>query len=312
MKMSIHKWNEIDFQELAAVMYAAKQLELQREDIKLLVNTFQKWKYDEPPVVICARSDETLIGWLVLHITNSTVAEINPGPFGGHPLVLPGEEEVRSSLVEEAINYALMKGIEKIDLTIAMEETDEFKQHESWYTACGFEPFYFCMKCTFSEHEYADVKIPAGVEISQTREVKKEDLYYCYYDAFSGGEAQFFFDQTEVERWGFFTELAPAEAVNEECSLVLMKDQQVIGFTYVLNYGREGNGHLNLICIHPDFQGQGLGRILLQLTMKKAAQQYKTMTLYTEADTNALELYKKCGFKKGGGSITYIYRVNDE
>lgn len=306
MEISIHKWDEIDFQEIAAVAQAARP-QLQRKDIESLTSD-RNWGHDRF-VAVLARSDETLVGWLVLYIANPVTVEINPGLFGGHPIGLPESyTEIRSNLIKEALNWATAEGFERVDLTISMEEP-EFKAHEQWYRAFGFEPFYFCMKCNLSEHE-TDVTIPAGIEIKKTTEVSEGDLYHCYYDAFSAGEAQFFFDQTEDERWEFFKELAPSEVMIEESSLVLMKDQQIIGFTYVLKYGGEENSHLSLICIHPDFQGHNLGRALLLLTMKKAAQHYKTMTLYTEADTRARVLYRRCGFKKGGGSITYIYSTN--
>ncbi len=308
MKISVHTWNEVDFQELAAVMHAARAHN-KRSTIQSLVQEFLHWRYDEPPVVICARSHDKLVGWLMLHITSPTMVEVNPGPFGGHPVVR-GSSEVRALLIKEAITYATARGFEKIDLTISMEEpSEQYKAYTSWYTAHGFEPFYFCMKCILSEQEYAGFKVPAGIEIKQTVQISEDDLYHCYYDAFNAGEAEFFFDQTEDEKWEFFRELSPSEALIEECSLVFIKDQQVVGFTYVLEYGGEENNHLSLICIHPDFQGQGLGKTLLLITMKKAARKYRTMTLYTEADTSALTLYRACGFKEGGGSITYIYRV---
>jgi ribosomal protein S18 acetylase RimI-like enzyme len=314
MKMSIEKWNELDFQEAAAVMYAARHAELQgRKSIESLVKQFLNWKYISPPVVVCARSDETLVGWVMLHITNPRVVELNPGPFGGHPLVVPGpnSERVKADLITEALTYATVQGFEKIDLTIEQEEGDELHRACSMYEAQGFRPFYFCMKCSLSEHQGSGVNTPAGIEICQVRKVEEDDLYHCYCDAFSGGEARFFHDQSEDERWEFFKELSPYDVMDEECSLVLMKDQQVIGFTYVLQYGGKDNSHLNLICIHPDVQGQGFGKTLLQLTMKKAAQQCKTMTLYTEADTSARALYHRCGFEKGGGTITYIYRISE-
>jgi len=307
MEMSIHTWDEVDFQELAAAMHPARAHH--KKTIQLLVHEFLRWRYSEPPVVICARSHNELVGWLMLHTTSPAMAEINPGPFGGHPVVR-GSSEVRACLIKEAISYATARGFEKIDLTISMEEpSEQFKTYESQYTACGFEPFYFCMKCILSEQEYSGFEVPAGIEIKQTTQVSEDDLYHCYCDAFSAGEAEFFFDQTEDEKWEFFKELSPSEALIEECSLVFIKDQHVVGFTYLLEYGGEENSHLSLICIHPDFQGQGLGKALLFTTMKKAARKYRAMTLYTEADTSALELYRACGFREGGGSITYIYRI---
>ena len=300
MDVSIHAWDDIDVHELAAVYAACNNL--QKEEHTLLVRKFQNWEYDTSPVVICVHSDKTLKGWLMLHITSPTMVEINPGPFGGHPVVLPGSDsaKIRSVLIREALTYATREKFTKIDLTVPMGSNTS----KDLYKTYGFEPFYFCMVCTLSDE--IRVTLPEGFKINHTSDVDEDDLYMCYYHAFSAGEAQFFFDQTEDEKRKFFSELASTGTMDEECSLVLMKEQ-VVGFTYVVQYGKEGNCHLNLICIHPDFQGLRLGEMLLRLTMRKAARQYETMTLYTEADTSALELYRACGFKKGGGNITYIY-----
>jgi ribosomal protein S18 acetylase RimI-like enzyme len=62
-------------------------------------------------------------------------------------------------------------------------------------------------------------------------------------------------------------------------------------------YG-EGNCHISCMCVHPDFQRKGLGKLLLRLIMNEAAQGgHKTITLGTNTNMAAFRLYQQHGFK---------------
>ena len=69
-----------------------------------------------------------------------------------------------------------------------------------------------------------------------------------------------------------------------------------MGFAYVLP-DSERNCYISCMCVHPDFQGRGLGKMILQIIQKRAAAQgNKTITLGTEMGMRAFQLYKKYGF----------------
>jgi ribosomal protein S18 acetylase RimI-like enzyme len=116
-------------------------------------------------------------------------------------------------------------------------------------------------------------------------------------EAFSAGDASFFFQQDEAERRGYFNTLGIEEAVGEKASLALTQGGRMVGFTLVLPYG-EANCHISCMCIHPDYMGQGMGKLLLRLIKKRALEQgYETITLGTDVNMRAFDLYRKHGFE---------------
>jgi ribosomal protein S18 acetylase RimI-like enzyme len=69
-----------------------------------------------------------------------------------------------------------------------------------------------------------------------------------------------------------------------------------VGFSYVLEF-EPGIKHISCMCVHPDFQGQGVGKYLMDF-ITKGAKEKKThaINLGTEPQMIAYKLYKKHGF----------------
>jgi len=156
---------------------------------------------------------------------------------------------------------------------------------------------YVEMLCRLSEHAIEDVAPPDGFEIRPLNTARVDDLYQCYYAAFEAGDAGFFFAQGEEERREYFDTLGLERALNEPASVVLTQDRRIVGFTCVLLYG-EGNRHISCMCVHPDFQRRGLGKLLLRLIMNEVTQAgHKTITLGTGTGMGAFKLYQKHGFE---------------
>lgn len=155
---------------------------------------------------------------------------------------------------------------------------------------------YVEMICDLKQYSVKDLNIPPDLEIKPLADAGPDETYDCYVAAFSKGDAQFFFSQTEVEKRDFFNTLGRERAIPEEASHIITQGSRLVGFSYVLPYG-EGNCHISCMCIHPDFQGQGVGKLSLQVIQKRAAEQgYKTITLGTEVEMRAFKLYQKYGF----------------
>lgn len=156
---------------------------------------------------------------------------------------------------------------------------------------------YVEMVCNLSKQTQEDVTPPAGVSIRPLRAADEDQLYACYYAAFAAGDAKFFFDQEEQERKEFFGTLGRPEALDQPASATLWQDGQLIGFAYVLPYGRN-NCHISCMCVHPDFRRRGLGELLLRHIMQGATGHgYLTISLGTETEMAAYRLYRKHGFR---------------
>ncbi len=325
MNINIYKWDNLDIHEIAQLTLVAKRasgswgaeetIERVKKNIHNLNTSYKKLFGVKSPIAVLARSGEKLIGYLLLFFKNSKKVEINPWFLGGHPLILPNKkaEEIGTKLIGEVVKWTRKEGIETIELTIPwnIEESNRvYDEYEAWYGSHGFKLKlkYVFMTCNLAKHTITDVTTPSGFEIKQIRAVSKEALYQCYYDAFKAGDAQFFFYQTEKERREFFNKLTSKDALNDENSLALLKDQQIIGFIYTIPYG-EKNRNISCMCINSDFWGRGLGKFLLLFVMKREALQgHKTLTLGTEPDMRAFQLYRKNGFKVTAGEITYIWK----
>jgi GNAT superfamily N-acetyltransferase len=305
LDISTAKWNEISIDEIATLIYSVKPAEMKSKEATIERLTNWRREADDSSVIVLARAQGELIGMLMLLRTSPTTVEINPGALSGHPLVLVGHDpkEVGAKLMEEAITWSQKEGYQFLEIWLQREREEDgqlYAEYQAWYESLAFflEGTSVDMICHLSEQAVANISMPAGFRVKQVCELSEDALYQCYYAAFNAGKAQFFFNQSENERRAYFNTLGIRGSLNDEASLALMKDQQIVGFTFTLPYG-EGNLHLSCNCIHPKFGQQGYGKLLLQLTMKKAAQLgIRTMTLLTDTEIRAFELYRKNGWKE--------------
>ncbi len=63
------------------------------------------------------------------------------------------------------------------------------------------------------------------------------------------------------------------------------------------------------LLIHPDYQGKGIGRIIVGRFQKKYGNFHQQMLT---ADGKAIDFYRKCGFEKAGSTQSmWIYQGDD-
>ena len=142
-----------------------------------------------------------------------------------------------------------------------------------------------------------EAALPEGFTTRSLKNIREDDLYPCYLAAFQAGDSQLFMKQSGIEQHEFYQTLAFNQARNEPGSSMILQAGQIVGFTYVLPYG-ESNCHISCMCVHPDFQRQGLGSFMLNYAKKEAALGgHRTITLWTERHMGAFELYRKHSFK---------------
>ena len=145
--------------------------------------------------------------------------------------------------------------------------------------------------------------IPKELSMKLINQIEDNDIYRCYITSFESGDAKFFAYQTKNERLEYFHTLYEPDILNEEASIVLIKDNLIIGFSYVLEF-EEDSRHISCMCIHPDFQGKGLGKLLLFKIINIVSKQgAKYITLGTETKMRAFHLYKNNGFIVSEGTM---------
>ena len=313
MKISIHMWDKVNLDLVARLTYTVRGGHWTGSSaIQEIVGWLQNEFAARPRLAVLAHAEDALVGWLMLVIGDAGTAEINPWQLGGHPIVAPDRDArtVGAQLLQAATHWAGEKDLRRLTLAAPMPGGEADPEQEAWYRAQGFDVQlrYVEMRCYLSEQAIPAVQIPPGLSVKLLRAASEEALYACYYDAFENGDARFFLAQDEPERKAYFDTLGLPEAQDEPASLILTNDQRLIGFTYVLPYGA-GNRHISCMCVHPDFQGRGLGKLLLQLIMRQAIKDgHQTLTLGTETEMRAFELYRKHGFEITEGSVIYAWQ----
>lgn len=86
---------------------------------------------------------------------------------------------------------------------------------------------------------------------------------------------------------------------DQECWLLIYSDT-IVGHG-ILSVAA-GESHLLNVCVHPDFQGHGFGRILVEHLLKRARAE-KASTIFLEvrpSNVAACKLYDKLGFNEVG------------
>jgi ribosomal-protein-alanine N-acetyltransferase len=102
---------------------------------------------------------------------------------------------------------------------------------------------------------------------------------------------------------------------NSTLLIITISDQQgkkVIGIGCLWAILEEA--HITLLAIHPDFQGQGLGKILLLSLLEDAVKRQLARATLEVKETNhiALSLYEKFGFKIAGRRKNYYQQTGED
>jgi len=163
---------------------------------------------------------------------------------------------------------------------------------------------YVDMACSL-EHRLPDDKLfREDLIVKPVDALEREALYACYSEAFSSGDAKFYQYQSEEQKQRYFNEgLGFPEALSHPASFAYIYQGEVIGFALVLS-GSETSYHVSCMCIAPEFQGQGLGKAMLNRIKNLALENGCTsITLGTEPEMKAYRLYKENGFEVTGEHI---------
>lgn len=125
-----------------------------------------------------------------------------------------------------------------------------------------------------------------------------EELLEVYLYAFEEGNATFFKHQDERKRVDYFlNELGLPYCLDSICSFKLLKNNEIIGFCFSMEYGTL-NMHITCMAVSPPYQGRGYSKFLIDSVVNECHKQgLKTLTLGTEPTIKAYEIYTKYGFK---------------
>jgi ribosomal protein S18 acetylase RimI-like enzyme len=281
---------QLDVQELATLTIELWKITRPETNasIERIGNWIKNLVYDEAPVIVKVYKDVSLEE--------------------------PNRSEITKLLLTECLDYALQHHYTRIE--VSYEKKDNPKEYPvdpsiySQVNLMGEDEIVF-MSLNLAEQEISEVEFPEGIEIIPLKDVDDDDLYSCFYESFSQSGDRNFLSQTDEERKEFFKELFDKEdEIIDEASIVLVEESKLIGYTLVKPTHGEGNGHLWIMGVIPEYRGRQLGSKLLHhaiVTLKK--HEYKTMSLTVDSvNKTALRLYEKYLFVKGWKRVTHTWK----
>lgn len=156
---------------------------------------------------------------------------------------------------------------------------------------------YVEMKCKLDEQRVIKNDLEPGLRVEAIDAINPECLYKCYLETFLVGDAKFFRLQDEGEQLRYYQEeLGFPEVLDNPASFAFLLEDDLIGFSLVMAY-QEKNYHISCMCILPAYQGRGYGKKMLNRIQSIALENgIETLTLGTEPDMRAFQLYRQGGF----------------
>jgi len=261
-------------------------------------------------IQVTAYDGQMLAGLLLLK-TDGKDWEINPGVFGGHPLIAAGQDEARvyRFLLEGAEACAREHGASGIQLT-AIRRPDECGERadHARYEDRGLSHVlsYVEMICSVRQNIPDALPLPEGYSFAPITTLPREELYPVYRAAFLQGEARFFFLQDEAEQRDYFETLGWEEACQIPVSHMVMANESPVAFSLVLPFSISSY-HISCMCVHPAHQRRRLGEaMLVHILRSAAAADVPLISLGTEPEMRACCLYSKYGFEIRGGTSYYV------
>jgi GNAT superfamily N-acetyltransferase len=312
MQVEVRIWDSVNLKAIAELTFCARGEFCQQANLTSagIEEKFSDFLSNNPTRLVTVTVEGALIGFLILYLRDMTVLEMNPGQIlGGYPVVSPefDQKKIAGLLLEAMLDFAKAGNYKRIESVTNLDA--KYETYDRLYIDKGF-----CVKVQYVEmlkelpgQAHEQTVHESGIVLAPLAQASIESLYQCYHDAFSNGDASFFFMQNEEERRVYFDTLGYVSAVKETTSFTLYDGERLIGFSYVLPYG-EGNCHLSCMCIAPDYRRKGLGQYLLDQILAAAMQVgYKTITLGTNRSMGAFQLYEKNGFEVMEGSTFWIW-----
>jgi ribosomal protein S18 acetylase RimI-like enzyme len=326
MKLEIHKndWNDIDLTEMAELLVTASSASPFWQPGWNLA-WFQQFIHQKraqfsPSFVVMARAQGKLVGMISIITTDPTLFDL----WRWHPVVLPDENEQETAvkLIEASIHLMQNVGVHRLEVgfdfhtdSMTPETEAYYQKYRAWYDLAGaikLDEFVY-MTCEPSDFKPRSLNhIGDDFEINKLNISAKDALFECFYQAFLLGNDRSFLGRNEIQRQSMFDGyFDDRENINTAASLVLLKNQHVIGFTIFQTRPHVGDEHLALICIHPAYQGKKLGQYLLELSMVKVfAQEHQLISLGVDLENRAAyQLYQKIGFKNQSKFITHVWQA---
>ena len=133
-----------------------------------------------------------------------------------------------------------------------------------------------------------------AIEIKETKEVNKEKIIELY----------------QANKWSSAEkpDLLYKALMNSDSLITAWDGNRLVGLGNAISDGYLVVYYPHLL-VHPDYQGKGIGRMIVDRFQKKYGHFHQQMLT---ADGRAIDFYRKCGFEKAGSTQSmWIYQGDD-
>jgi mycothiol synthase len=235
--------------------------------------------------------DGELIGWGIISWDESAFDVYAHPKYRG----TKHEEEMLTSVINE------MSALEKTQ-TIWLGEDDEWRIN--WLTKNGFEkqePYFNLMKRLLSD-PIPDSAPPAGYSLRHSRGEADAELRSIASSMAFGSKSP---TDEYINRTTKFMQ-SPVYVPEHEI-FVMSPENQVASFCIIWTDELNKASHFEPVGTHPDFQGKGLGKNLLNEALRRLKSEgMREASVCVDHDNpNALRLYESVGFQKFKKLLTY-------
>jgi len=247
-------------------------------------------------------------GFLILFQKDER-ATINPWIFSGIPVTAEANVELKNELLRTTLQYCKSNGIKSL---ISVQNHNTLKDHNLFVDSGFIYDYDYCdMELELNKVDL-DARIRHQKTLSTHTEIKNindtslAEIKQVYHQSFQASDAKFYQEQTMEEKVDFFNFLGYFKALDEPCSICVYDDDQLVGFTFLIESDEDDSRHISCMCVSPEYFGRGFGALMLDdiiINLKK--QQVKKIILGTETQMKAFKLYQSRGFMVTGTSSYY-------
>jgi len=319
LEFTVGDWKDTDLDEVASLTFNAFQdsplfsPERTLDDVEEWLN----WNYERfpPAAVFQAHIGEELVGWLTVTV------DVKPGiseTWRWMPYISPegGEQEdgIAAGLIRGCVEYVRERGQTRLEVCfdrISGATMPYYERYRGWFEAEGVsrvdDSAYMRRSLDLGEFTEYDIVLPPGYRYMPLVDADEESLYVCYSRAFLESDIRSYHAMTEKQRRAEFEHYFRGKNVNEKASLVVVRRDEIVGFSLV--HSRPGEAHLADIGVVPAHRGKGIGRRMVKCSLMKAARDHDAVTLAVDVDNaSAYELYCDLGFQVEYRIITHAWR----
>ncbi|MHA1211388.1 MAG: hypothetical protein ACTSSH_02905, partial [Candidatus Heimdallarchaeota archaeon] len=254
---SINNYAEIELAELAKLSVDIWNAKGNQYNVERFTNWLKRLEYSIEPQIILAKRNDSLIGWAMLFAHSKTELEFNPFALGGHPIIHPDEniEEITNQILTETQQYFQKSKFTRIELMFNKEGSTEEQLYKQIYATHNYKLLeQIChMRMALDKRQILSSNDSNTHQTKQLAEVDTDELYKCFYATFRDTEDRMMISLSDEELKDYFETRVTSSAFKlvDNCSLVLLDKNDIIGFSVVRESHGQNNGNLWEFGIHP-------------------------------------------------------------